>query len=146
MLVTEEELHITLKQMKLRKSFGLDCFSAQYYKSFEQSLLILCELSTPFSTSPTPFLEAHMSVLPKAGKAPCLVPNYRPISLLNIDAKLFAKILANRLLPLIPSLMAPCQVSFVLGREAHNSTLKVVNICLVADLHCRKGLLPSIDG
>lgn len=60
-----------------------------------------------------------MSVLPKAGKASCLVLNYRPILLLNVDAKLFAKTLANRLLPLISSLMALCQVGFVLGPQQY---------------------------
>lgn len=41
--------------------------------------------------------EAVVVVIPKPGKDPKLCSSYRPISLLNIDAKILTKILVNRL-------------------------------------------------
>lgn len=42
-------------------------------------------------------LKAHVSIIPKEGKDSTSCSSYRPISLLNIDLKLFTKILASRL-------------------------------------------------
>lgn len=70
---------------------------------------------TSTTLSPHHLLEAHITILPKDGKDHTLVSNYRPISLLNVDTKLFAKILSNCLLPLIPSLASTDHVGFLLG-------------------------------
>lgn len=73
-------------------------------------------------------MTAHITVIPKPGKDTSLVTNYRPISLLNVDLKWYAKILANRLLPLLPQLISLDQVGFVPRREARDNTLKAINI------------------
>lgn len=55
-------------------------------------------------------------VIPKPGKDPSLCSSYRPISLLNVDAKLLARILANRLNTVITTLIHPDQAGFMPGR------------------------------
>lgn len=54
-----------------------------------------------------------ITVIHKKGKDPEEVGAYRPISILNVDGKLFAKILANRLNPLLERLLHPDQTGFV---------------------------------
>lgn len=49
-------------------------------------------------------------MIPKQEKDPLSPTNYRPISLPNSDLKMYAKVLANRLLVLTPYLIEPDQV------------------------------------
>lgn len=66
-------------------------------------------------------LSATITIIPKEGKESTFCSNYRPISLLNIDTKVFAKVLATRLKELMPELVHPDQVSFIPGREGKDN-------------------------
>lgn len=73
-------------------------------------------------------MEAIIITIPKQGKDPSSPLNYRPISLLNSDLKIYAKILANRLVNITPQLIGPDQVGFTKGRQAPDSTRRILNI------------------
>lgn len=90
-------------------------------------------------------LEAHISVIPKEGKDPTNTGNYRPISLLNVDVKIFSKILANRLTPLLPSLVSTDQAGFVIGREARDNAVKAINLHHIITHTNQKGFFLSLD-
>lgn len=130
--IVPKEFSLAIKQIQLGKSPGPDGFSIAYYKTFSELLVqtFLRAFNLLSSTIPPPnnLLEAHISVVPKPGKDPLLASNYRPISLLNVNIKIFAKILANCLLPIITNLIAKDQVGFIPGREAGDNTLKAINI------------------
>lgn len=79
-------------------------------------------------TCPGRMLEAHIAVIPKDFKDSTQVSNYRLITLLNVDIKLYAKMLANRLLPLIPNLISSDQVGFIPGREARDNIIRALNL------------------
>lgn len=93
--ITTLEWVAATKNVKPGKSPGPDSLPAVYYKTFSDIL------SAPFLKAFNPLsaetplssglLEAHISVIPKEGKDPTQTANYRPISLLNLDIKMFTK-------------------------------------------------------
>lgn len=60
--------------------------------------------------------EAMIVLVPKPGKDQQDCAAYRPISKLNVDAKIFAKILANRLSQVIEDLVNIDQTGFMPGK------------------------------
>lgn len=77
-------------------------------------------------------LGAHISVIHKEGKEPTACGSYRPISLLNVNLKLFTKILATRLAQHLQKLVHLDQVGFIPSREVRDSTTRVLNLLHVA--------------
>lgn len=61
-------------------------------------------------------MEADIVVILKPEKDPALFSFYRPISLLNTDIKILAKVLATRLMEVAPSLMYNKQTDFMPGK------------------------------
>lgn len=76
-----------------------------------------------------------ITLLPKKAD-PIQVKDYRPTSLIHSFAKLVAKIMANRLAPLLPNLVSKNQSAFVKGRNIQDNFLFVQQ--LARCLHRKK--------
>lgn len=57
------------------------------------------------------------------------------VSLLNVDIKIFSKILANRLKHLLPSIVHPDQTGFIAGREARDNSIRALQLIHWARAH-----------
>uniref|UniRef100_A0A8C5PNR0 E3 ubiquitin-protein ligase RNF10 n=1 Tax=Leptobrachium leishanense TaxID=445787 RepID=A0A8C5PNR0_9ANUR len=146
---TEVELLTVMKLMKKGKSPGPDGLSLEYYQHFATELyprMLSAFQSVGADTSFYPHtVAATIAVIPKPGKDESECRNYRPISLLNTDAKIFAKLLAERLKPFLSKLVRPDQVGFIPGREARDATSRALGAVAYAKKTGEGVVLLSMD-
>ena len=65
--------------------------------------------------------QAVTTLVEKRGKDKRLIKNWRPISLINVDAKIASKTLAKRLENVLPEIIHFDQSAFVKGRTIYAS-------------------------
>lgn len=143
--ITPDEFLLALKDMPSGKARGPDGFPKLYYTSFPNQLS--AHFLAAFNVIPqtTDTLRAHIAMIPKEGKDPSVCPSYRPISLLNLDLKIFTKILAMRVLPSISDIVHLDQVGFTPIRGMRDKTSRVLSLIHYACASSSPTLLVSTD-
>uniref|UniRef100_A0A8C5Q824 Reverse transcriptase domain-containing protein n=1 Tax=Leptobrachium leishanense TaxID=445787 RepID=A0A8C5Q824_9ANUR len=134
--ITLQDVRLAINQLPLHKSPGPDGFSDGYYRKFAgilaPRLLSVFHSAAANGVFPIEMLRTVIVPLPKQGKTPTVPANFRPISLLNIDVKLYAKILADRIAAFLPALVCNDQVGFIRGRQGPHNTKKIIGLQSVA--------------
>ena len=126
---TINELKTAIKKLNSSKAFGPDNIPAIIWKDdiFHNLLLKLCNFCLINKTCPSSWLTSQIIPVPKKGDL-TLVTNYRGISLLPIAAKIYNKLILNRLLPKVEPLLRKNQNGFRAGRSTLSQILSLRRI------------------
>lgn len=109
--ITQGGSTAAISSMQSGKSLGPDGLSVDFYKKFSAELIspICSVFSESFDSGSLPptLNQACIYLLLKKDKDPFECSSHRPISPLNTDIKVLAKILARRLEHVLPSIISP---------------------------------------
>uniref|UniRef100_A0A670I1C2 Reverse transcriptase domain-containing protein n=1 Tax=Podarcis muralis TaxID=64176 RepID=A0A670I1C2_PODMU len=130
--ITQQEIEDAIQNMQLGKSPGPDGLTSKYYRTLKdyliQPLMEVCNQIMGGGRAPETWKEAFITLIPKVETEKTQLKNYRPISLLNVDYKIFADILASRLKKVLNEVIHKDQAGFLPGRHLFDNTRNIIDI------------------
>ena len=147
--ITKEEIQLAIRRMKGGKSPGTDGFPTEWYKTMQDQLIptLLKTFNWVLENKniPPSWREAVISTIPKEGKDKLECGNYRPVSLLNNDYKLFTSILSKRIELILPVLIHEDQTGFVKKRQTQDNIRKSLHVVRQVTQQRLETLILSLD-
>ena len=127
-LIAKEEIQHAIQSLRTNTSPGSDGITPEFYQTFRNPLTpLLLQLYNNMylrGASPPSQKNGIIKLIPKTGTRTD-INNWRPISLLNCDYKILAKIIAKRLTPILESYISETQQAAINGRHVHNILLNI---------------------
>jgi len=122
---TEQEIWATIRSLPADRAPGPDGYTGQFYMTCwpiikTDFLAAILTLQQGDDRKLELLNSAYLTLIPKKAEA-LEAKDYRPICLVHSFAKLVTKMMANRLGPLLDSMVASNQNAFIRGRCIHDN-------------------------
>ena len=147
--ITYNECFSVLQSFQKNKTPGNDGLTIEFYSAFwsliGKPLDDCVNYSYEFGELSNSQKQAIITLIEKKGKDKRLVKNWRPISLINVDAKIISKVLAKRLEKVLPKIIHSNQNAFVKGRSIFDAIRSIDDIVDYTKRNCLSGMLITID-
>ena len=130
--ISKEEITIAVNSLQSGKAPGPDGLPSEFYKHFLNKLIVpyidMIKDSIKNGKLPPSLELATINVFPKPSKDKQLCDSYRPLSMLNVDYKIFSKVLALRMEPVMPFLIHEDQTGFIQQRQGSDNIRKLFHV------------------
>ena len=146
--LTLDEIAAAIKEMKSNKSPGEDGLPIEFYRIFWEDIKIYLFESYKFSLQEKSLSITQkrgvISLLPKKGDL-LMLKNWRPLTLLNVDYKILAKLIATRMKKVLLYIINEDQTGFLPKRFIGQNIVSMFEIMNFCDENELAAVLISID-
>lgn len=143
------EITDAVNSMKLKKSPGSDGLTVEFYLCFwdliKDHLLSMYNECINRQEMTTTMKQGLITLIPKPGKDPLTIENWRPISLLNVDYKILAQAYAKRLKKNLEEIISENQNGFMAKRHISSNIRLVLDLIDYSDHINSKALMVFLD-
>ena len=147
--ITRDEIFKSLNEMSKNKSPGGDGITVSFYCKFFhhfgeilEKVFKAIENEKRMSRS---MRHGIITLIYKNKGEKNILKNYRPISLLAVDYKILARIMANRLKLVLPSIISEFQTCCIIGRDIADTTASIRDVIELIEQDNLEGYLIKVD-
>ena len=129
--IASNEIETVIKNLSTNRSPKPDGFTGEFYQTCREKLTSSFSNSSKIAgrrTLPSPFYEATITMILKTDKDITKIENYRPVSLMNIDAEILNKIPEHRIQKYIKRIIHHEQIGFIPALQVFFNICKSINI------------------
>lgn len=147
--ISAEEILTVTKKLKPNKACGPDKLGSEIYQKYQvilaPILIRIFNLIIRLQSIPQGFASALISLIYKKKGNKNDIRNWRPISVMNTDYKIFGSILRDRLQTCLHQLIEPEQSGFVKGRSISSNIWTMKSIMQLSNLNMIDGSCILLD-